>query len=281
MYNETIFFLEGGNIMNIGIIGCGNMGSAIITSMITTNFVASKQVFVYDKATNKANDLKDKLGLHISPDPMALAKKVDILILAVKPNVSQSLLQEIKGSLSSKQLVVSIMAGITIDTLEKELGKDKKIIRVMPNTPALVQAAMSAISANGNVLDSELKTIVTLFQQLGKAEVVDETLMDIVTGISGSSPAYVFMMIEAMADAAVQGGMPRDKAYLFVAQAIMGSAKMVLETNLHPGVLKDMVTSPAGTTIDAVAALEKNGFRNSLIKAVEKATKKSKELGKK
>lgn len=280
MYNETIF-LEGGNIMNIGIIGCGNMGSAIINGIITTNFVSSDQVYVYDKATDKANDLKDKLGLHISPDPMALAKKVDILILAVKPNVSQVVLNEIQGSLSSKQIVVSIMAGITIDTLEKSLGTDKKIVRVMPNTPALVQAAMSALSVNSNVSESDLETVVAMFNQLGKAEVIEEGLMDIVTGISGSSPAYVFMMIEAMADAAVQGGMPREKAYTFVAQAVMGSAKMVLDTKLHPGVLKDMVTSPAGTTIEAVASLEKNGFRHSLIKAIEKATEKSKDLGKK
>lgn len=266
--------------MNIGIIGCGNMGSAIINGMIATKFVTVDQVYVYDKATDKTDKLKNKLGIHISPDPMALVKKVDILILAVKPNVSKLVMDEIKGSLSSEQIVVSIMAGVTISTLENYLGDDKKIVRVMPNTPALVQEAMSAVSVNANVGEDDLTTVIRLFHQLGKAEVVDETLMDIVTGISGSSPAYVFMMIEAMADAAVRGGMTRDLAYTFVAQAVMGSAKMVLDTKLHPGELKDMVTSPAGTTIEAVVALEKNGFRNSLMKAVAKATEKSKDLGK-
>lgn len=266
--------------MKIGIIGCGNMGSAIINGIINTNFIKANEVYVCDKNIDKVLELKNELGINVINNPIDLAKQIDILILAVKPNASKKILEEIEVALNKNQIFVSIMAGITINTIEKYIGEDKKIIRIMPNTPALVQEGMSAISVNKNVLKEDSNIVLELFNKLGKAEIVEEKLMDIVTGISGSSPAYVFMMIEAMADAAVKGGMPRDKAYIFVSQAILGSAKMVLDTKLHPGVLKDMVTSPGGTTIEAVESLEKTGFRNSLIKAVNKATDRSKELGK-
>ena len=173
------------------------------------------------------------------------------------------------------------MAGISIKLIEESLGNDKKIVRVMPNTPALVNEAMSLFSVNSNIDDNDLNTISSILNSFGKSLYIDESLMDVATGISGSSPAYVFMMIEAMADAAVKGGMPRDIAYKVIAQAIMGSAKMVRDLNIHPGVLKDMVTSPKGTTIEALEALEKNNFRYALMEAVDKAILKSRELGKK
>lgn len=266
--------------MKIGIIGFGNMGSSIVKGMISGNIIEQKDIFVYDKISEKTQKLNEQEGINVSPCPKHLIDNVDIVILAVKPNTADELFEQIKESITKDHLIISIIAGLKIEKIENKLGKDKKIVRVMPNTPALVLEAMSAISFNSNINDKDKENSIKIFSSFGKAEVVKENLMDIVTGISGSSPAYVFIMIEAMADAAVRGGMPREKAYTFVSQAILGSAKMVLETNTHPAMLKDMVTSPGGTTIEAIKVLEKNGFRNSLMEAIEKATEKSIDLGK-
>lgn len=176
--------------------------------------------------------------------------------------------------------MVSIAAGKSIDALSNAFGKEVKLIRIMPNTPALVGEGMSAISANEKVTEAEKEKVIEIFNSFGKCEEVSESLMDTVTAVSGSSPAYVFMFIEAMADAAVVGGMPRDKAYIFAAQAVLGSAKMVLDTKKHPGVLKDMVCSPAGTTIEAVSVLEEKGMRDAVISAMKVCMEKSKEMGK-
>ena len=177
-----------------------------------------------------------------------------------------------------KKLVVSIAAGISLDIIESFLGKDKRIIRVMPNTPALVGEGMAGLSPNELVSDEEAELVKKLFESFGKAEIVPEKLQDAVCGISGSSPAYVFMFIEAMADGAVAEGMPRAQAYKFAAQAVLGSAKMVLETGKHPGELKDAVCSPGGTTIEAVAALEQAGFRSAVIDAERICIDKSRSL---
>ena len=208
------------------------------------------------------------------------ARKADILFLAVKPNMYAQVIEEIKDEVKEETVIVAIAAGKDIATIEGLFGKKVKVVRSMPNTPALVGEAMSAICHNDLVTKEELEDVKAIFNSIGKAEIVGEYLMDAVTGVSGSSPAYVYMFIEAMADAAVLGGMPRNLAYEFAAQSVLGAAKMVLETGMHPGALKDMVTSPAGTTIEAVAELERKGMRSAVISAVDKCITKSKAMSK-
>ena len=190
----------------------------------------------------------------------------------------KSVVEEIKSELTEDKLIITIAAGISIENMEEWLGDDLKIIRTMPNTPALVGQAMSAVCPNKNVSEEELKYCINIFESFGECEVLEEKYFDGFIAVAGSSPAYVFMFIEAMADGAVKLGIPRAKAYKMAAQSVLGSAKMVLETGKHPGELKDMVCSPAGTTIDAVVELEKLGFRNSVIQAMDKCAEKSKNM---
>lgn len=263
--------------MKIGFIGNGNMGGAIIGGILEHKLVQPQDIIVSDINENGLRLSAEKYGVRTSTDNKAAAA-ADVLFLAVKPNVVYKVIDEIKDTVSSQTLIISIVAGQTIKKLTDAFGKDIKLVRVMPNTPALVGEAMSGIVPNQNVNDAEKEIVLNIFNNIGKGELVDEHMMDAVTGISGSSPAYVFMFIEAMADAAVQGGLPRAKAYTFAAQAVLGSAKMVLATGKHPGELKDMVCSPSGTTIDAVAVLENESFRGSVMKAVKACIDKSKSL---
>lgn len=263
--------------MKIGFIGNGNMGGAIIGGILEHKLVQPQDIIVSDINENGLRLSAEKYGVHTSADNKAAAS-ADVLFLAVKPNVVYKVIGEIKDTVSSQTLIISIVAGQTLQKLTEAFGKDIKLVRVMPNTPALVGEAMSGIVPNENVNDAEKEIVLNIFNNIGKGELVDEHMMDAVTGISGSSPAYVFMFIEAMADAAVQGGLPRAKAYTFAAQAVLGSAKMVLDTGKHPGELKDMVCSPSGTTIDAVAVLENEGFRGAVMKAVKACIDKSKSL---
>ena len=264
--------------MKIGFIGGGNMGGAIIGGIVEGKVAESSDIYVYDVNTDAVNKLKDQYGIQQVVIGQAAVNAADILFLCVKPNVLYSVIDEIKADVSENTLIISIAAGQSIDAIENAFGKEIKLIRVMPNTPALVGEGMSALSPNKNVTETELKTAVELFSSFGKAEVVPEKLMDVVTAVSGSSPAYVFMFIEAMADAAVMGGMPRQQAYTFAAQSVFGSAKMVLETGKHPGELKDMVCSPAGTTIEAVAVLEDMGLRSAVIEAMRACMEKSQSM---
>ena len=260
--------------MKYGFIGAGNMGRAIIDGILKSKIATPSDITAADANKKSLENLN-------AADNAAVAKQSDLLFLCVKPQVLYSVIAEIKDCVTENTVVVSIVAGQSIKAIENAFGKKIKLVRVMPNTPALVGEGMAALSPNANVTDTDLKSVLDVFSSLGKAEVVSENLMDAVTAVSGSSPAYVFMFIEAMADAAVQGGMPRNQAYTFAAQAVLGSAKMVLETGKHPAVLKDMVCSPAGTTIDAVAELEKYGFRSAVIEAMKSCIDKSKELGRK
>lgn len=264
--------------MKIAFIGAGNMGGAIIGGIIKSGIAKPCDVTVADKSQEKLNGIKDEYGVNITTNNRDCLD-TDILMLCVKPAVIYSVIKEIAYELNPDTVVVSIAAGQSIEKLSDEFGKQEiKIARVMPNTPALVGEGMAAVSVNENMSDEETKAVLDIFNSLGKAELVPQSLMDTVTAVSGSSPAYVFMYIEAMADAAVQGGMTRDMAYTFASQALLGSAKMVLDTKKHPGELKDMVCSPGGTTIDAVAALEEQGFRNAVMKAVKVCIEKSKSL---
>lgn len=267
--------------MKFGFIGNGNMGRTIICGILDKGIVEAQDVIVSDMDEAGLEWIKSKYGVSTTTDNKITAGQADILFLCVKPQFLYFVIKEIKNVVSENTVIVSIAAGQSIEAITEAFDRKIKLVRVMPNTPALVGEGMAAIAPNENISDSENQTVFDVFSSLGKAAVVHENLMDAVTAVSGSSPAYVFMFIEAMADAAVIGGMSRSQAYIFAAQAVIGSAKMVLETRKHPGELKDMVCSPAGTTIDAVAALEKNGFRNAVIEAMISCMNKSKELGNK
>ena len=265
--------------MTYGFIGAGNMGSAIIGGILDCKIASPADILVADTNADALQNINYSRLTDIT-DNVTAAKKSDALFLCVKPQVLYGVIDEIKDAVSENTLIISIAAGQSIEAIETAFGKKIKLVRVMPNTPALVGEGMAALSPNSNVTDDDIKTVMCVFSSLGKAEVVSEHLMDAVTAVSGSSPAYVFMMIEAMADAAVREGMPRGQAYTFAAQAVLGSAKMALETGKHPGELKDMVCSPAGTTIEAVAALEACGFRSAIMEAMRECAEKSRSLGK-
>ena len=261
--------------MKIGFIGTGNMGSAMMGGIISSGIVEASDVMASDIFQAALDRVSDEFNVNTSLNNRDVVEFADIVFLAVKP---QYLPDGIKDMDFTDKVVVSIAAGQSLEKLVGLFGKELKLIRVMPNTPALVGEGMSALSPNELVSEEESATVLELFESFGKAEIVPEKLQDAVVGISGSSPAYVYMFIEALADGAVAEGMPRAQAYKFAAQAVLGSAKMVLETGEHPGVLKDNVCSPGGTTIEAVATLEALGFRNAVIEAERVCIDKSREL---
>ena len=262
----------------IGFIGGGNMASAIIGGLLSSGLSDREHVIASDKSEASVERLKESFGIRACSENTEVSSAADILFLAVKPDVFKLVIPEIRDSLKKEVVVVSIAAGQSIAKVEAAFERPVKLIRVMPNTPALVGASMSALCRNELVTEEELEEVYKLFCSFGEAEVIPEKLMDAVVGISGSSPAYVYMIIEAMADAAVADGMPRAQAYKFAAQAVLGSAKMVLETGKHPGELKDMVGSPGGTTIEAVAVLEKMGLRSAVIEGQRACVRKSREM---
>ncbi len=266
----------------ISFIGAGNMGSAMIGGIINSKIISAENIYVYDKNNNISEKLRSAYNVNICKSACDTAK-ADIVFLAVKPNILYSVIEEIKDHISHDTVIVSIAAGQSIQKITDTFDlQNLKLVRVMPNTPALVGEAMCAVSLNDEMQKEEnsqtVGDILLILESFGKAETIPEKLMDAVTGISGSSPAYIFMLIEAMADAAVLGGMPRSQAYTFAAQSVLGSAKMVLETGKHPAELKDMVCSPAGTTIEAVKVLEDKNFRGTVIDAIKACIDKSKNL---
>jgi len=264
--------------MIIGFIGLGNMASAIIGGIIDKKVCAPENIIGADVSEVASGQAQNNFGIMIGKNNGEVAAKSDILILAVKPVYAAAAISEIRDSISENTIVISIMAGRSISWMENEFKKPLKLVRTMPNTPALVGEGCTGISCNDKVNAEEKETVMDIFSSFGKAHLIAESLMDVVVGVSGSSPAYVFIFIEAMADAAVLAGMPRKQAYEFAAQAVLGSAKMVLETGKHPGELKDMVCSPGGTTIEAVKVLEEMGFRAAVMDAMEVCIEKSKNL---
>lgn len=264
--------------MRIGFIGAGNMATAIISGILESKYVNNKDIFVNSRTTDKVNDLESKYNINPCDNKSNLVNKVDIIVLAVKPTQYKNVIDVIKDCDYSNKVVVSIAAGLSIDKIRDMFDKDIKIVRCMPNTPVSVGEGMTGICCNGLVTDVEIKNILNMFETIGKAEIVDEKCMDAVVAVSGSSPAYIYILIEAMADAAVMEGLSREKAYKFAAQSVLGSAKMVLETGIHPGELKDKVCSPSGTTIEAVKVLEDKGFRSSVIEAMSACADKSRKL---
>ena len=265
--------------MKIGFIGLGNMASAMIGGMLKAGEVKAENLFGSDKSEQMRKTAQENFGMKVTEDNAEVAEQAEILFLAVKPIFFPDVMNDIRGKIKENTVVVSIAAGQTVQNIEDGLqDKNAKIIRLMPNTPALVGEGCTAICSNVNVTKAELETVKRLLLTFGKAEELPERLFDAFIGISGSSPAYVFMFIEAMADAAVNAGMPRNLAYTFASQAVLGSAKMVLETGKHPGELKDMVCSPGGTTIAAVKVLEERGFRAAVMDGVEACVEKSRNL---
>jgi pyrroline-5-carboxylate reductase len=264
--------------MRLGFIGCGNMASAIMKGILANGFVSKEDIIGSDLSDAMRQKVSEELGIAVTKNNKEVAGAADVLFLAVKPQFYETVIDEVKEVLTTNQIVVTIAPGKTLQWLADKMGNHIKIVRTMPNTPALVGEGITAACANENVSANELDTVVKILECFGKCEVISEHLMDVVVSVSGSSPAYVFMFIEAMADAAVADGMPRAQAYNFAAQAVLGSAKMVLETGKHPAELKDMVCSPGGTTIEAVRVLEEKGMRSSVIEAMKACTKKAKGL---
>ena len=254
----------------IGFIGCGNMGGAMMQGILDSGKCMPQEMITSDKSEAALAAKKEALGVQTTTDNKEVAAFADILFLSVKPQFYESVISEIKDTVNEEQIIVTIAPGKTLAWLKETFGKELKIIRTMPHTPAMVKAGMMGMCPNEYVTEEEIALIRDICDGFSETEVIPEHLMDVVTAVSGSSPAYVFMFIEAMADAAVAGGMPRAQAYKFAAQAVMGSAKMVLETGRHPGDLKDMVCSPAGTTIQAVRVLEEKGMRSAVIEAMMK-----------
>ncbi len=265
--------------MKLGFIGLGNMASAMIGGIVKKGTVSGKDIIGADKSQESCDKAVASFGITAGTDNCTVASQADVLVLAVKPIFLPEVLEEIKDCLREETVIVSIVAGKSIKYITEGLGdKARKIIRCMPNTPALVGEGCTGLCPNALVSKEEMANVLELFRCFGVAQEVPERLMDVVVGVSGSSPAYVFMFIEAMADEAVAAGMPRNQAYAFAAQAVLGSAKMVLETGKHPGELKDMVCSPGGTTIEAVKVLERKGMRAAVMDAMEACIEKSKQL---
>lgn len=255
--------------MKLGFIGTGNMASAIMGGVIKNEIFAANEIIGADVFAAGREKVKEKFGINVTADNREVVEKSEVLILSVKPQFYASVINEIKDDIKEDQIVITIAPGKTLEWLAEQFGKDVKIVRTMPNTPAMVGEGMTAACPNEQITEEDLAYVKKILESFSRVEVVPEKLMDAVTAVSGSSPAYVYMFIEAMADAAVSGGMPRPQAYTFAAQAVLGSAKMVLETGMHPGALKDMVCSPAGTTIEAVRTLEERGFRSAVIEAMK------------
>ncbi len=263
--------------MRLGFIGAGNMAQAMIGGVLESGILQRDEIIASAASQKTVEKVQKEYGIYATLDNKEIAK-ADIIFLAVKPIYCEQVIKEIKDVVSGQQIIVSIAAGKSMAWLEGQFGGQKKIIRTMPNTPALVCEGITAVCPNGNISNEELKSVCNLLESFGKAEVIPESMMDAVIAVSGSSPAYVFLFIEAMADAAVAEGMPRAQAYQFAAQSVLGSAKMVLETGKHPGELKDMVCSPAGTTIEAVRVLEQEGFRGSVMSCMRACADKSRNM---
>ncbi len=262
----------------LGIIGCGNMGQAMLSGILKNKLYAPSDVIVSHLDEEALKDIHDRLGVNTTRDNREVAEKSDVLLISLKPYQYADVIPDISDAVDENKLVISIAAGQTIDSVMEHFGKAIHLVRTMPNTPALVGAGATGMCFSDMVTEEEKKKAVEIFESFGIVSIVPESLIDTVIGVSGSSPAYVFMIIEAMADAAVADGMARADAYRMAAQSVYGSAKMVLETGKHPGELKDMVCSPGGTTIEAVRVLEECGLRSAIIEGQMACVQKAKEM---
>jgi pyrroline-5-carboxylate reductase len=262
----------------VGFLGGGAMAEALITGIIKSGLLSPGKIYVSDVQQERLAHLQHKLGINITKDNNELVQETDIVVLAVKPFVLTGVLKQIGGLVKSEQLVMSIVAGISTSHIEKYLGSEVPVVRVMPNTPCLVGEGAIAVAGGLKCLPEHQRKVEEICSSVGLVVSVGEKLMDAVTGLSGSGPAYMYLIAEALADAGVKMGLPRDVALKLGAKTMLGAAKMILETGEHPGRLKDMVTTPAGTTIEGLLALEDAGVRAAFAKAVEAACFRSREL---
>jgi pyrroline-5-carboxylate reductase len=263
---------------SIGFVGAGNMAEAMIRGLLRGKLFAPAQVTASAPREERRRELSEKYGIHVTQDNREAAAQ-SIVVLSVKPQILSRVLDEISGSIRAESLVLSIAAGVPVAAIQAKLRKGTRVVRAMPNTPALVDAGATAIAGGEHAQESDLEDAKRIFDAVGLTVVLDESLLDAVTGLSGSGPAYVFLILEALSDAGVKVGLSRRTSQLLAAQTLLGSAKMLLETNEHPGKLKDMVTSPGGTAITGLHTLEHGGVRTTLMNAVEAATRRSRELG--
>jgi pyrroline-5-carboxylate reductase len=263
---------------NIGFVGAGNMATALIEGLLHAG-VMPHRIVASDVKAERLAHLNESKGIRTTVDNRALLRESDVVVLSVKPQVMDRVLTELGRDVSATQLVVSVAAGVPIDALEARLPAGSRVVRAMPNTPATVLAGATAIAAGAHASEDDLRVARELFEAVGRVVVLEESLLDAVTGLSGSGPAYIMLIIEALADGGVKVGLHRDTALLLAAQTVFGSAKLLLESGEHPGRLKDMVTSPGGTAIAGLHTLESGALRKTLIDAVEVATKRAMELG--
>jgi pyrroline-5-carboxylate reductase len=263
----------------IGMLGAGNMAGALIRGLLASKSVTADQIVASDVRADHLKELETKYGIKTFSDNRQLAAASNLVVLAVKPQVIDRVLDQMADAFAPDTLLVSIAAGVPIRSLEARLPSHVRVVRAMPNTAAIALAGATGIAAGSRATQQDIDVTQALFAAIGRSVVLDETLIDAVTGLSGSGPAYVMVMIEALADGGVKVGLHRDTALLLAAQTVYGSAKLLLETGEHPGRLKDMVTSPGGTAIAGLHTLETGGIRRTLIDAVEAATRRAVELG--
>jgi pyrroline-5-carboxylate reductase len=265
--------------LTLGFLGAGNMAEALIKGLLHAHVVPPSQIIASDVKPERLKMLADRHKIRTTPNNHDLVRQCDVLVLAVKPQVVDRVLASVGQDVRKETLVVSVAAGVPIAALEARLPACTRIVRSMPNTPATVLAGATAIAAGPHANDQDMATATRLFEAVGRVVTLDEVLLDAVTGLSGSGPAYVMLIIEALADGGVKVGLHRDTALLLAAQTVYGAAKLLLETGDHPGRLKDMVTSPGGTAIAGLHTLESGALRKTLIDAVEAATTRSIQLG--
>ncbi len=263
----------------IGFLGAGNMAEALIRGLLKGGHCAPERVAASGPREERMTELHEKYGIVTTQNNRQLVERSEILILSIKPQIMRKVLEEVGELVPKDALVVSIAAGVPIAAIESRLRRGTRVVRAMPNTPALVDAAATAISCGGHATEEDLADAKKIFDAVGITVILDESQLDAVTGLSGSGPAYIFLILEALSDAGVKVGLSRRNAQLLAAQTVLGSAKLLIETNEHPGKLKDMVTSPGGTAITGLHTLEHGGLRTTLMDAVEAATKRSHELG--
>ena len=263
----------------IAFLGAGNMAEALVAGIVKGKLSKPEFVLATDISSARLEILKDRYEIQVGDQNLDAVLWADVIILCVKPQVINDVLAEIQSSLSEKQLVISVAAGVSISRIQDIIGQTIPLVRAMPNTPAVIQEGVTALAGCRDLSLERLSVAQKIFESVGQVVVVDETLMDAVTGLSGSGPAYVYLAIEALIDGGVRVGLPRNIAHVLAVQTVLGAAKMVKETNEHPALLKDRVTSPGGTTIAGVQRLEEGGLRATLIDAVEAATHRSRELG--
>lgn len=263
----------------IGLVGAGNMARAVVSGLISGEYLAPAQLIASHHRPAKAEQFGSDFGIRTTTDNSEIIRQSEIVILAVKPQVISRVLSEIAGSITKEKLIITLAAGVPCASIEQVLLKETRVVRAMPNIPALVRAGMTALAAGEHATEADMNVSVAIFDAIGKTVIVEEEQLDAVTGLSGSGPAYVFLIIDALADAGVKVGLSRETSLLLAAQTVLGAATLLQETGEHPGRLKDLVTSPGGTAIAGIHTLEEGGLRTTLINAVERATERARVLG--